>query len=149
MVNYPRDSLTPVFSALADPTRRGILERLAHGESCVTELAEPFNISLPGISKHLRVLENAGLLAREKEGRIYRCRLEGEPLKTAAEWITRYQAFWEEQFGALADFLNESMTKEKATWQKNQRVPTPRYRSERHLRRRGRKFSKPGRSRKN
>ena len=127
MVNYCVDCLTPVFSALSDPTRRAILERLAHGESSVTELAEPFNVSLPAISKQLRVLENAGLLAREKDGRICRCRLAAEPLRNAAEWIARYQAFWEQQLGALANFLNESMTQEETAWQKNQRVPTPHY----------------------
>jgi len=149
MVNYSSNALNSVFSALADPTRRAILERLAKRESCVTELAEPFNVSLPAISKQLRVLENAGLLAREKDGRVNHCRLEAEPLKTAAEWIGRYRAFWEQQLGALANFLNESMTQEEeSAWQKDRRVPKRHYKSEGHSRRPGKKSSKPGRRRK-
>ncbi|HEX9143559.1 MAG TPA: metalloregulator ArsR/SmtB family transcription factor [Candidatus Binatia bacterium] len=149
MVNYSPDALTPVFAALADPTRRAILERLASGDLCVTELAEPFEISLPAISKHLRVLENAGLLGREKEGRVYHCRLKAEPLKSAADWIAHYRDFWDKQLGALASFLNESMKKEKPTWQRNRPAPTPRYKSEGHSPRHGRKSSQRGRNRKN
>ena len=107
MVKYLSSSLDATFSALADPTRRAILARLAREESSVTELAKPFNFSLPAISKHLRVLENAGLLTREKDGRVRRCRLDPEPLKSAAQWITQYQHFWEGQFDALADYLNK------------------------------------------
>jgi DNA-binding transcriptional ArsR family regulator len=114
MVKYYPDSLDATFAALADPTRRAILARLALGEASVTELAEPFSISLPAISKHLRVLERAGLLAREKDGRIYRCHLVAEPLKGAAEWIARYQRFWQEQFDNLAEYLNETMEEEKS-----------------------------------
>ena len=124
MVNYP-DSLSPVFSALADPTRRAILERLASSNLCVTELAEPYEMSLPAISKHLRVLENGGLLAREKEGRNYHCRLDAEPLKSTAEWIAHYQAFWDKQLGALANFLNETVTREKPTWQRSRQASRP------------------------
>lgn len=113
MVNYSYSSLDRTFAALADPTRRAILARLARGEASVTELAEPFNISLPAISKHLRVLEKAGLLAREREGRVHHCRLVAEPMKDAAEWIAFYQRFWEGQFDALADYLNESTKKER------------------------------------
>jgi len=113
MVNYSYNSLDKTFAALADPTRRAILARLARGEASVTELAEPFNISLPAISKHLRVLEKAGLLAREREGRVHRCRLVVEPMEDAAEWIAFYQRFWEGQFDALADYLNESTKKER------------------------------------
>jgi DNA-binding transcriptional ArsR family regulator len=113
MVNYSYNSLDKTFAALADPTRRAILARLARGEASVTELAEPFSISLPAISKHLRVLEKAGLLAREREGRVHRCRLVVEPMKDAAEWIAFYQRFWEGQFDALADYLNESPKKER------------------------------------
>jgi len=139
MVNYSSDSLTPVFSALADPTRRAILERLAQRESSVTELAEPFDVSLPAISKQLRVLENAGLLTREKEGRVHRCRLAPEPLRSAADWIAYYQGFWEKQLNALAEFLNESVTQEKP-WPKNQRTQRQHYKSKRSSRRRGRRF---------
>jgi len=99
-----RDSLDSTFGALADPTRRAILERLARGEAPVTELAAPFEMSLPAISKHLGVLEAAGLLTRERDGRLRRCGLAPGPMKAAAEWIARYQRFWEGQFDALADY---------------------------------------------
>jgi DNA-binding transcriptional ArsR family regulator len=106
MVNYPSTALDDVFFALSDPTRRAILDRLAEdGELMVTELAEPFLISLPAVSKHLRVLERAGLLAQEKDGRIRRCQLVAEPLQVAGSWIERYRRFWETQFNALADYL--------------------------------------------
>jgi len=106
------NALNLTLSALADPTRRAILERLACEESSVTELAGPFRVSLPAISKHLRVLEKAGLLARKKDGRIHHCSLVAGPLQDIAEWIARYRRFWEEQFDALADYLNESEEKE-------------------------------------
>jgi DNA-binding transcriptional ArsR family regulator len=108
MVKYNLSSLDTTFAALSDPTRRAILAQLAHGEASVTELAEPFNISLPAISKHLRVLEQAGLLIREKEGRMRRCRLVVKPLKEAAQWIGHYQEFWEEQFEALTEYLADT-----------------------------------------
>lgn len=112
MVNYsaPLDS---TFSALADPTRRAILARLALGESSVQELASPFKVSLPAISKHLRVLERAGLLARTKHGRVHRCRLVARPFRDAADWIERYRQFWEQQFDALAQYLKETKTKQR------------------------------------
>ena len=112
MVKYYSQSLDRTFSALSDPTRRAILARLALGDTSVTELAEPFNISLPAISKHLRVLEKAGLLIQEKDGRVRRCRLVATPLRDAASWIARYQQFWEAQFGSLADYLKETTSKE-------------------------------------
>jgi DNA-binding transcriptional ArsR family regulator len=115
MVNYVSDSLGLTFAALADPTRRAILERLAHGEASVTELAEPFQVSLPAISKQLRVLEQAGLLIREKEGRVRRCRLDAEPMKEAAEWLARYRGYWERQLDPLADYLNELRNEEKSS----------------------------------
>ncbi len=101
------------FAALADPTRRAILERLSQGEASVTELAEPFDVSLPAISKQLRVLERAGLLTQEKEGRIRRCRLEAEPMREAAEWLVRYRRYWERQLDQLADYLDELQNEEK------------------------------------
>lgn len=107
MVNYKPD-LDATFSALADSTRRAILARLASGEASVKELAAPFHVSLPAISKHLRVLERAGLLRQEKDGRVRRCRLAAEPLRQAAGWIDRYKSFWEGRFDALADYLEES-----------------------------------------
>ncbi|TMA10970.1 MAG: helix-turn-helix transcriptional regulator [Deltaproteobacteria bacterium] len=146
MVNYSEDLLNATFSALADSTRRAILARLARGESSVTELAEPFDMSLPAISKHLRVLQEAGLLAREKDGRVHRCSLAPQPLKQAAEWIARYRAFWERQLDALAAYLNGSSEKERIQWQKIQSSRRPRSRSGGHSPRRGRKSSKPGRS---
>jgi len=92
VVKYSSELLDATFSALADPTRRAILARLAHGELSVSELAAPFDVSLPAISKHLRVLERAGLLAGQKDGRVYRCRLAARPLEQAAEWIGHYRA---------------------------------------------------------
>lgn len=113
MVNYSPGPLDKTFAALADPTRRAILARLARGEASVTELAEPFNISLPAVSKHLRVLEKAGLLAREREGRVHRCRLVAKPIKDAAEWLAFYENFWQEQFDALANYLDEQTEEER------------------------------------
>jgi DNA-binding transcriptional ArsR family regulator len=95
MVKYKTKSLDTTFGALADSTRRAILERLARGEARVTELAAPFAISLPAVSKHLRVLTKAGLLRREKNGRIQRCRLDAGPMKSATEWLARHQRHWE------------------------------------------------------
>ena len=106
MVNY--SSLDRTFAALADPTRRAILSRLALGEANVSELAEPFSISLPAISKHLRVLEEAGLLVRRKEGRTHHCHLRAEPLSDAVEWIEEARRFWDDRLDALAQFLEQS-----------------------------------------
>ncbi len=105
MVN--QHSLDHTFAALADPTRRAILARLALGEAKATELAAPFSISLPAISKHLRVLEQAGLLERRKEGRIHHCSLRTEPLGEAAEWIEAARRFWGGQLDALAQCLDQ------------------------------------------
>ncbi len=105
MVKYLSAPLDATFSALADPTRRAILARLARGEASVTVLAEPFDVSLPAVSKHLRVLERAGLLTRKKDGRVRWCRLAAEPMQEAAEWIASYRRFWEAQFDALAEYL--------------------------------------------
>jgi DNA-binding transcriptional ArsR family regulator len=97
--------LDRTFGALADPTRRAILERLASGEASVLELARPHRMSLPAVSKHLRVLEGAGLIARRKDGRVRRCRLRARPMRDAAAWIEHYRRFWEQQFDALAGYL--------------------------------------------
>ena len=105
MVNYQVEALNLTFSALADPTRRAIIERLSFGDSTVTDLAQPFDVSLPAISKQLRVLERAGLLTQEKDGRVRRCRLEALPMKEAVEWIAQYRRFWEDQLESLADYL--------------------------------------------
>ena len=112
MVKYSPTALNSTFAALADPTRRAILERLAHGDSSVTELAEPFDVSLPAISKQLGVLENAGLLLREKDGRVRRCRLDAAPMNEAVQWMERYRRFGEERLSSLAKYLNEVQNQE-------------------------------------
>jgi DNA-binding transcriptional ArsR family regulator len=107
------DSLSTTFAALADPTRRAILARLASGERSVTELAEPFEMSLPAVSKHLRVLERAGLIARGREAQWRPCRLEAARLKEVADWVERYRALWEQRFDRLETYLQEMKAKEK------------------------------------
>ncbi len=106
------DRLSLTFSALADPTRRAILARLISGEVSVTELAEPFAMSLPAVSKHLKVLERAGLITRGREAQWRPCRLEAGPLKDAADWLEHYRRFWEESFDRLDDYLDELQAKE-------------------------------------
>jgi DNA-binding transcriptional ArsR family regulator len=105
MVKYYTDPLNDTFSALSDPTRRAILARLAEGETSVSELAEPFDVSLPAVMKHLRVLEDAGLITKEKEGRVSHCRLNADPLRDAAEWINPYKRFWRTKLNALGAHL--------------------------------------------
>ncbi|GJL82346.1 MAG: hypothetical protein DHS20C01_19800 [marine bacterium B5-7] len=105
MVNYSTPQLDSVFSALADPTRRAILAQLTQGESSISELETPQKMSLPGLMKHVNVLEQAGLVEREKKGRVVRCRLAAEPLKNAAGWIEDYRRFWEQNLDSLADYL--------------------------------------------
>jgi DNA-binding transcriptional ArsR family regulator len=109
----PADKLSRTFSALADPTRRAILARLASGEASVTELAEPFAISLPAISKHLKVLEHAGLIVRGRKAQWRPCRLQARPLKGASEWLERYRIFWEQSLDRLEGYLKEMQGKEK------------------------------------
>ncbi len=111
MVKYQSEPLDNVFSALADPTRRALLARLAAGNSSVGELAEPFDISLPAISRHLRVLRNAGLITRHKDGRVRRCTLDAAPLRAASDWIESYRQFWDDQFDSLAEFLERAQDK--------------------------------------
>ena len=108
-----QDHLSTTFAALADPTRRAILARLASGEASVTELGKPFAMSLPAISKHLKVLERAGLIARGRDAQWRPCRLAAGPLKDAAEWLEEYRRFWEESFDRLDDYLRELQKKEK------------------------------------
>jgi DNA-binding transcriptional ArsR family regulator len=110
MVN---DKLTTTLGALADPTRRAILARLSTGETTVTELARPFDISLPAISRHLKVLESAGLIARSREAQWRPCRLEAGPMKEVAEWLEHYRRFWEDTFDRLDEYLTELKNKEK------------------------------------
>jgi DNA-binding transcriptional ArsR family regulator len=101
------DRLSEVFSALADPTRRAILARLADGEATVNQLAEPFPISLQAISKHLKVLERAGLITRGKEAQWRPCRLDAEPLRDVADWVAEYQRFWSQRYDRLDEYLQQ------------------------------------------
>ena len=107
------DQLDATFAALADPTRRAILARLASGEANVGELAKPFDMSQPAISKHLKVLERAGLISRSREGQSRPCRLEAERLKEASAWMEKYRRFWDESFDRLDLYLEELKQKEK------------------------------------
>jgi len=107
------DTLSTTFAALADPTRRAILARLASGETSVTELAEPFAMSLPAVSKHLKVLERAGLITRRREAQWRRSRLEASPLKDAADWLEHYRRFWEGSLDRLGDYLREIQQEDK------------------------------------
>jgi DNA-binding transcriptional ArsR family regulator len=109
----PADHLSATFAALADPTRRAILARLASGECSVTELAEPFDMSMPAVSKHLRVLERAGLIARGRVAQWRPCRLDAAPLKEVADWAERYRQIWEQRLDRLDDYLQELKAKEK------------------------------------
>jgi DNA-binding transcriptional ArsR family regulator len=107
------DHLSTTFAALADPTRRAILARLVSGQASVTQLAAPFEMSMPAISKHLKVLEHAGLIARGREAQWRPCRLEAAPLKNVADWVEHYRRFWEQSFDRLDDYLRELKKKEK------------------------------------
>src|SRR3954468_21413348 len=107
------DRLSATFAALSDPTRRAILARLASGETSVTALAQPLAMSLPGISKHLKVLERAGLIVRGREAQWRPCRLEAGPLKDAADWLEHYRRFWEGSFDRLEDYLKELQGKDR------------------------------------
>ena len=106
------DHLSVTFAALADPTRRAILARLAQGEASVTELAKPFDLSLPGVSKHLKVLQRAGLVAQGRNAQWRPCRLEGGRLKEASEWVGEYRRFWDESFQRLDDVLQDLIQEE-------------------------------------
>ena len=115
----PEDQLSSTFAALADPTRRAILARLASGEASVTELADPFEMSLPAISKHLKVLERAGLIARSRDAQWRPCHLEAGPLKEVSDWVEHYRQFWEESFDRLEAYLRELKKKEKKNVRKH------------------------------
>jgi len=112
MVKYSSRTLNRTFAALADPTRRRILAHLARGDKCVTHLAKPHAMSLPAVSKHLRVLEKAGLLRRRRYGRVHEMRLDAKPLRQAAQWVEEYRKFWQGSLDRLAKYL-ESATPEK------------------------------------
>ena len=109
------DQLTNTFAALADPTRRAILARLALGETSVTELAEPFDMSMPAVSKHLKVLERAGLITRGREAQWRPCKLEAAPLQSAAQWIEQYSRFWEQTLDRLEEYLNKIQAQAKTS----------------------------------
>jgi DNA-binding transcriptional ArsR family regulator len=115
------DAMSATFSALADPTRRAILARLSSGEVSVTQLAEPFAMSMPAISKHLKVLERAGLITRGREAQWRPCRLEAAPLKNVADWLEQYRRFWEESFDRLDVYLAELKAEEKKEKKKHAR----------------------------
>ena len=114
------DTLSNTFSALADPTRRAMLARLALGELSVTELAKPFEMSMPAISKHLKVLERAGLITRSREAQWRPCRLKAAPLKDAAEWIEHYRRFWDDSLDRLDHYLHKLQAKGKKRGDKHQ-----------------------------
>jgi DNA-binding transcriptional ArsR family regulator len=109
----PTDALSTTFAALADPTRRAILARLAAGDATVGELAKPFRMSLPGVSKHLKVLESAGLISKGRDAQWRPCRLEADPLRDIADWVEQYRSHWEESFTRLDEYLDELKTKGK------------------------------------
>jgi DNA-binding transcriptional ArsR family regulator len=138
MVDFRPAQLDHAFAALADPTRRAILDRLARdAELAVTQIAEPFAVSLPAVMKHLDVLARAGLIEREKTGRTVRCRLRAEPMETAMHWLARYERFWSEKLDALAKFVEEDAC-----------LPSPASPSSAASKPRRRKSSAPGRTRK-
>ena len=115
------DRLSTTFAALADPTRRAILARLVSGEVSVTDLAKPFEMSLPAVSKHLKVLERAGLIARGRNAQWRPCRLSAGPLKDVADWVEHYRRFWTESFDRLDNYLREVQKSEKETQRKEKR----------------------------
>jgi DNA-binding transcriptional ArsR family regulator len=128
------DALSSTFAALADPTRRAILARLASGEASVTQLAEPFAMSMPAISKHLKVLERANLIGRGRDAQWRPCRLEAAPLKDVADWIDHYRQFWEQSFDRLDDYLRELKAQKLAT----HKLQSPKSKDKKH----GRKHNK-------
>ena len=141
---YHSPMLDRAFGALADPTRRNILAQLASGEQTIKGLASRYDMTLPGVSKHLRVLERAGLAVIRKEGRVRRATLEAAPLRDAAEWIERYRAFWEHQLTLLSDYIDSTASAEGRSWP--QQTETPRSKSARRSARRASASSARGRS---
>ena len=114
MAQTVTDQLSLTFAALADPTRRAILERLMSGECSVSKLAEPFDMSLPAVSKHLKVLERAGLISRGRDAQWRPCQLNAGPLKEVADWVEHYRKFWKDSFDRLDEYLQQLQKKEKA-----------------------------------
>lgn len=119
MVKYKSSLLDRTFAALADPTRRSILANLTEGERCVTDLAKPHRMSLPAISKHLRVLEKAGLVCRRRQGRVHRLKLDARPMHEAQQWIENYRRFWEESLDRLDTYLKELQNTERPSARAN------------------------------
>jgi DNA-binding transcriptional ArsR family regulator len=113
-----KDKLSTVLLAMGDPTRREILKKVSRGKPSVLEIAEAFPISLPAISKHLKVLERAGLISRKREGRVHRFKLNARPMKDASEWIRNYEQFWHVQFDSLGAYLEEAKKEGKSPWKK-------------------------------
>jgi DNA-binding transcriptional ArsR family regulator len=146
MVKSPERTLTAVFGALADPTRRHVLMSLSESPRPVTELARPHAMSLPGFMKHLCVLEDAGLIARTKEGRVVRCTLSASPMQEAAMWLSQYEQFWSEKLDSLADYLAEQ--EESHEWKPSSSRKSPRSPSPAAIRSRPRKSGARGRTRK-
>ncbi|HUQ70650.1 MAG TPA: metalloregulator ArsR/SmtB family transcription factor [Planctomycetaceae bacterium] len=109
----PADQLSATFSALADPTRRAILSRLSRGESSVTELAKPFQMTLPAVTKHLKVLQRAGLITQGRQAQWRPCRLDAKPLQEVADWVAQYRQFWEDRLDRLEDYLQTLQAQEK------------------------------------
>ncbi len=117
------DRLSSTFAALADPTRRAILARLALGETSVSKLAEPFEMSMPAVSKHLKVLERAGLITRSRDAQMRPCRIEATALKEADDWLEEYRRLWEQRLDRLDDYLRVLQSKEKKRGRKKQHRP--------------------------
>jgi DNA-binding transcriptional ArsR family regulator len=141
------ERLDATFTALADPTRRAILARLSSGEASVSDLADPFPMSLPALLKHVEALERAGLLRSRKEGRVRRCQLEAAPLAEAADWIGHYRQFWESRLDALDRYLRQTHHEENVPWPSPRKAPSPSAPSA-PSRRRVRRSSVPGSIRK-
>jgi DNA-binding transcriptional ArsR family regulator len=130
MVQYSQSSLDSVFAALSDPTRRAVLASLTQGSLPVTELATAHQMSLTGFIKHLRVLEDAGLITRSKHGRVVECTISAEPLRNVADWVEEYRRFWDESLNRLEDYLRGLQAQEAA--QKNSPKPTKKAREKKH-----------------
>ena len=113
--------LDRTFAALADPTRRAILDRLVHSRATVGELAKPFDVSRPAVSKHLRVLERAGLVRRERDGRVSRCGLDARPMQDAADWVERYRRFWDNQLDQLVQYFEQEQPEETSPQDKTEK----------------------------
>lgn len=146
MVKFEADPLDLIFAALSDGTRREVLDALGEGSSTVTELAQPHGMSLPGFMKHLKVLEDAGLVVRSKEGRVVRCALSAEPMQEAAMWMSRYEKFWNDRFDALGRFLYHQ--EETKAWKKAPSKTSPRSASNAPTPSRPKKSGTPGPTRK-